>query len=721
MLACIYNIISELTPQKHGNSYLDTYEHKVCTNAKKQRLLFFFGTRPETIKMGPIIQKAIEMKIFEVMNIFTGQHVDIIEPFINFFNITIHYELSTRSYTEHSVSLLLSRIIVAIEKNIPLCYNDIWVVQGDTTTALAASIIAFSNNITLAHVEAGLRTYDVKSPFPEEFNRRTISLISSYNFAPSKLAYKNLQVESVQLQNTYITGNTGIDTVRLFSKYAQRPPSINFYIAETRLILVTMHRRENFVHIGDILKTINSVICTDCMFILPLHPNQNSAKPVKEACSMYSRFKCIPGMNVNEMYWTMNRVHFIMTDSGGIQEEASWFHKPVLVLRDKTERVESIDAKISVLVGRNASRIRFYMTQLLNISSVLYQNMTKPVFPYGDGFSSEKILTVLSTAMVRAHTQNKTSQMQIKSHENLHTKLAFIPQSRRVFTEDFANSNKKIVRLCTARQDPVRFACSRANTIGVVLTVYKRKTLSQQLDAAALQTMQPSVIHVHHNDNFVSHEAVMTEISMFKKKYVNISVAYTHHMQNSRFHARFFTAYMLDTEFVSVWDDDQIPASLWLENSVKLSLQNSNALIGANARNLRQISLQGEIRQSNAEGFVDFVGHIWTVYREYLRFFLGDLQYTYTTGEDVQLSFSLQKRNISSMFSLVDMNVESPDTVDSASSVASYRTKDLKYHATRNLLFCQLLHAGFKTKQCENCNSANIQKCINFYSKILNV
>jgi UDP-N-acetylglucosamine 2-epimerase (non-hydrolysing) len=675
--------------------------HGTCQQSEKKRLLFFFGTRPEAIKMGPIIQRATQEDAFQVINVFTGQHVDIIMPFVAFFEITIHHTLDTRSHQQQSVSLLLSRLVTAIETNIPACKDDIWVVQGDTTTALAAAMVAFSHHVALAHVEAGLRTYDVQSPFPEEFNRRAISLMSSYNFAPSQLAYENLKNEGVRSDTLHVTGNTVIDAVRQFSNHARRPRALDFDTAKTRLVFVSMHRRENFARIAETLETINAVTCIDCVFVVPLHPNQNSAKPMTQACSRYTRFKCIPGLNVDEMYWVLAHAHFIMTDSGGVQEEASWFRKPVLVLRDKTERMESVHAGVSVLIAQNATKMRFYMERLLDTSSDVYARMTQPAFPYGHGFASAKILTALSASTHRTETQGSMHRTEhVVQHGTIYLDRQSMPA-------------------CAPRKDPVRFACFRPKTIGVILTVYKRNNLSRQLEAAASQTMQPLVIHVHHNDVHISNNAVSTDISKFETKYPHIRVAYTHYLQNSRFHARFFTAYMLDTEFVSVWDDDQMPPSPWLERSVELSLQNSDALVGAHAYNVREITSEGVVLRTHAHGFVDVVGHIWTLRREYIRFFLGDLQFTYTTGEDIQLSFSLQKRNILTVFMLKNMGVKTPDTSDSGSAVASYKTTDPKYHATRNLLWCQVIKAGYQTRQCDTCNAVNIDACIRYYTGVI--
>lgn len=705
-----------------------------CSKTHKQRLVFFFGTRPEAVKMSPIIKEATKQKNFEIINVFTGQHKDIILPFIIFFNISIHYNLDTISYRYQSVSLLLARIILNIETHIPLCENDIWVVQGDTTTALAASIVAFSRHITIAHVEAGLRTYDVQAPFPEEFNRRTISLISKYNFVPSELADMNLQKEGVPYQIRHITGNPGIDTIRQFSKNIHNPMPLNTLTSEKRLILVTMHRRENFAHIETVLQIIESVPCTNCIFILPLHPNNKSANPTQTACLSYARFHCVSAMTPQEMYWVFHNVYFIMTDSGGIQEEASWFQKPILILRDKTERMESVHAGISVLVGHDKFKIEYYMTQLLSNNSILYNNMSKPVFPYGDGFASEKILRVLSNNTLynelKTYNTNLVTVSTQRNERNINNlKLSkFINKSHDIpyLTQKY-NNNEKYVRLCTKTQDPIISACSRANMVGVVLTVYKRQTLSDQLLAAASQTLKPLVIHVHHNDNYISCDYVKSHIDSFQKQYTDIRVHYTHYMQNSRFHTRFFTAYMLETEYVSIWDDDQLPEKTWLEKNIQFSIQHSNALTGGNARNFKKIRSDGQIEQAASEsshptpeGYVDFVGHVWTLRREYIRFFLADIQYTYYTGEDIQLSFSLQKRNIPSFFAGRSYNMHNPDTRHSSDKDATFRTKDLKYHYTRNLLFCQVLQAGFKPRSCENCNSENIEKCIQYYTNMLN-
>lgn len=358
-----------------------------------KKFVTIFGTRPEAIKLYKITKLLDNNTI-----VSTGQHRELLDKIINSLNINIDYDLKVMKENQ-DLNNLTSNIIIKTSNILQQLNPDIVIVHGDTTTALASSIAAFHLKMKIAHVEAGLRSNNKSSPFPEENNRSLISRMATYHFCPTYNNIVNLNKENIY-DNVYLTGNTGIDTLLNFSKSNDIPNSlsnIEKYI-KSKYILVTCHRRENF---GSGFENICNALIelskkfNDINIIFPVHLNPNIKDIANKKLSNYENILIIEPQEYIEFVYLMKNCFFILTDSGGIQEEAPSLNKPVLVMRDETERNEVIEAGCVKLVGSNIENIISYSTNLIqNIN--YYNSMININNPYGDGFASEKIIKVLN-------------------------------------------------------------------------------------------------------------------------------------------------------------------------------------------------------------------------------------------------------------------------------------------------------------------------------------
>jgi len=360
------------------------------------KILTVFGTRPEAIKMAPVIKELEKYpdKI-ESMVCVTGQHREMLDQVLKIFDITPDIDLDLMKKNQ-TLEELTAKVFPEITKVIKNIHPDMLLVQGDTTTAMLTALAAFYQKIKVGHVEAGLRTNDTYNPFPEEINRRLISVVSSYNFAPTETAYKALVNEGFKEDSIYITGNTVIDALFMtVKKKHELNPDIP--INDRRIILVTAHRRESFggpfENICNALKDI-AIRNKDIEIIYPVHLNPNVQKPVNEILANVERVHLIEPLEYLDFVHLMNKSYFILTDSGGIQEEAPALGKPVLVMREKTERPEAVEAGTVKLVGTDMEKIVKETEKLLNDKKA-YDRMSKAHNPYGDGKAAERIVKIL--------------------------------------------------------------------------------------------------------------------------------------------------------------------------------------------------------------------------------------------------------------------------------------------------------------------------------------
>ena len=364
-----------------------------------KKILLIFGTRPEAIKMSPLIKEFQKYSnFFETRVCITAQHREMLDNTLDFFNITPHYDLDLMKPAQNLYSLT-SEIIKNLQQVLEDFNPDFVFVHGDTTTTMASSIASFYSGAKTCHVEAGLRTYDKLSPFPEELNRQIATRICDYHFVPTETSKENLLKENIQKEAILVTGNTVIDSLLESIEIVKQKPSLNIIdlsnkIGDKELILVTGHRRENhgegFIRICEALKEIakddpNRII------LYPVHLNPKVQKPVKKILSNISNVILIEPLVYPDFIWMMNRSKLIITDSGGIQEEAPSLGKPVIVLRDTTERPEAIHAGTVILVGTNKQLI---VSETLNLlkNPKRFEEMSKLHNPYGDGKASERIV-----------------------------------------------------------------------------------------------------------------------------------------------------------------------------------------------------------------------------------------------------------------------------------------------------------------------------------------
>jgi len=363
-----------------------------------KKCLFIFGTRPEAIKMAPVIKKFKNSKLIDVKICVTAQHRQMLDQVLNLFEIVPDYDLNIMKENQDLYDIT-SNVLLSIKDVLKKERPVIVFVQGDTTTAFAASLASFYQKIPVAHIEAGLRTYNIYSPFPEEINRQLISRIATFHFAPTNRARDNLIKEGIDESKIYVTGNTVIDALlEVVKKIKNKNIKIKGYnITDRKYILVTGHRRENF---GNSFKNICNALKEIALnnpnidIVYPVHLNPNVQKPVFEILSNIPNVYLIEPLDYESFVYLMYNSYIILTDSGGIQEEAPSLGKPVLVMRDTTERPEAVEAGTVKLVGTNKEKIVKEVESLLHNKSE-YEKMSRARNPYGDGKASLRILEVI--------------------------------------------------------------------------------------------------------------------------------------------------------------------------------------------------------------------------------------------------------------------------------------------------------------------------------------
>ena len=366
------------------------------------RVLTVFGTRPEAIKLAPVIQKlkAEGSKIKTIVCV-TAQHREMLDEVLRTFNIKQDYDLDIME-SNQSLFEVTAKGLLGIREILELEKPDVVLLQGDTTTTFAVALAAFYLKIPIGHIEAGLRTKDKYKPFPEEMNRRLTSALTDFHFAPTESAKMNLLREGFDGKNIFITGNTVVDALFWIlnnTKRTQKQMSFEypFLNSDNRLILVTAHRRESFGEpLENICEALRKIVerNKNVKIVYPVHPNPNVQMPVKRILGNVNRIYLISPLNYESFVHFMNKSFFILTDSGGIQEEAPSLGKPVLVMRDRTERPEAIEAGTARLVGTETSKIIENVERLLN-DKAEYQRMAKATNLFGDGKAAERIVKIL--------------------------------------------------------------------------------------------------------------------------------------------------------------------------------------------------------------------------------------------------------------------------------------------------------------------------------------
>lgn len=363
---------------------------------RKIRVMTVFGTRPEAIKMAPLVKELQKHSDqIETITCVTAQHRQMLDQVLETFQITPEYDLDIMKQGQ-TLNEVVQRVLGGIDGVLKEAKPDIVLVHGDTTTTFAGALAAFHNQIMVGHVEAGLRTWNKYSPYPEEMNRQMVGCIADMHFSPTKLSAQNLINEGKNKDNIYITGNTAIDAMHTTVKSDYAHPVFD-WIGSDRMILLTAHRRENLgepmYHIFRAIKRIVEEF-NDIKVVYPIHMNPRVREVANDVLADCENVKLIEPLEVSDFHNFIDKSYIILTDSGGIQEEAPSLGKPVLVLRDTTERPEGIEAGTLKLVGTDEEKI-YEETKKLLTDQNEYDQMSKASNPYGDGHASERIVDAI--------------------------------------------------------------------------------------------------------------------------------------------------------------------------------------------------------------------------------------------------------------------------------------------------------------------------------------
>lgn len=385
-----------------------------------KKVMLVFGTRPEAIKMAPLVKEFRKNPAFETLVCVTGQHREMLDQVLDIFDIHPDFDLNIMKQGQDLYDVT-SRVLLGMRDILGNVKPDAVFVHGDTTTSMAAALAAFYQQIPVAHVEAGLRTGNIYSPWPEEMNRQITGRIATFNFAPTALSKENLMREHVDERSIVVTGNTVIDALQMVVDRIQNDPLLEKQLSEKlmvvgydvrrlqkgrRLVLITGHRRENFgegfIHICEAIRDL-SVKYPGVDFVYPMHLNPNVRRPIHEVFSEYQsnsgNMFFIEPLEYLEFVYLMENSYIVLTDSGGIQEEAPGLGKPVLVMRDTTERPEALSAGTVKLVGTDYLKIVNEMSLLLDDESE-YRKMSLAINPYGDGKACKRIISFFKTCEV---------------------------------------------------------------------------------------------------------------------------------------------------------------------------------------------------------------------------------------------------------------------------------------------------------------------------------
>ena len=360
-----------------------------------KKIMLVFGTRPEAIKMCPLVNELKKRNKFNVIVCVTGQHRQMLDQVLETFDIVPDYDLAIMKQGQTLFDIttgILEKIKEILEKDKP----DVCLVHGDTSTTFVTALACYYLQIPVGHVEAGLRTYNIYSPYPEEFNRQAVGLISAFNFAPTELARKHLLDEGKSIDNIFVTGNTVIDAMQHTVVDDYFHPELE-WVGDDKMILITAHRRENLGEpMHNMFRAIRRVLeeHSNVKAIYPIHMNPVVRKAAEEELGNCDRIHIIDPLEVFDCHNFEARCFLCLTDSGGIQEECPSYGKPVLVMRDTTERPEGVEAGTLKLVGTSEENIYKWFTKLLDDSEE-YEKMARAVNPYGDGHACERIVDIL--------------------------------------------------------------------------------------------------------------------------------------------------------------------------------------------------------------------------------------------------------------------------------------------------------------------------------------
>ena len=648
------------------NKYFFHKYFKKIYPSNNYRIAFVFGTRPEAVKLIPLIKELKENKNFSCFTINTGQHKEMIHQILESFNMenSIDFNLNIMKKNQ-SLSKLTSLAISELEKIYSLINPQAVIVQGDTTTGFAAAISAFYQKIPVFHVESGLRTNNLYFPFPEEFNRISIDDISSLYFAPTDWAASNLLKENKNSNNIFITGNTVVDVLQFtlnntspsekIKKIIDKAKSLCISENGCKIILLTCHRRENyFKPIYDILNAIQSLLkdFNDIVIVFPFHLNPNIKQSIKNSIPsivfndivngkkitndnyLYlNRFLMIPPLNYIDLIHLESISYFIMTDSGGIQEEGVSIGKPVLILRQNTERPEAVKSGSAILLGTSFNKIYNFASSLLK-NKKLYDKMAKPQFIYGKGDSRIKIAQIIQN-----YFQNKTQSLDTINKLNYSLILSQYDNSK---------DQNKDLNLINNQYDQY--------DIVIVLTVWKRNNLEKQLllvkDQSILKNKTTNII-IFQNSNHVDVTDIINKwknSDMFSSK---VDISFIQSPIETGYYGRFvipLTSSVRSNSYFIICDDDILWGRRYFENMLRVVDEGSLATRNGRILNVDFTTI---IQATKAFQFnvqvcfdediqYDFGGHTWAGRISWLRKAWNHIPPTFENSEDFWISAALK-------------------------------------------------------------------------------
>ncbi len=380
------------------NVVTDTSAKYVRTADGRKKVLVLFGTRPEAIKLAPVIHE-LRKRSFQTIVVSSTQHKQLLQPFLESLEIDVDFHLGVMK-RDQSPNDVCSRVLAKLDKILALEEPDLILVQGDTTTTLAGAIAGFNRRIPVGHVEAGLRSGNMMSPFPEEMNRRLVSQIASFHFAATEKNRRNLLAEGVQSEKVFITGNPVVDSLKKMLRNLKPNPEITDLIKSTsrkKRLLLTTHRRESF---GEAMKTNLQVIRDfvdkrpDVCLFFPVHPNPNVKLVAKEILGVHDRIHLLGPLGYSDFLAIMKSTWLIVSDSGGVQEEAPSLGKPLLVMRENTERPEAIRAGVSKLIGSRPGALKRLLEENYSVDTWI-RSVSEVANPFGDGKSAPRIVKII--------------------------------------------------------------------------------------------------------------------------------------------------------------------------------------------------------------------------------------------------------------------------------------------------------------------------------------
>jgi UDP-N-acetylglucosamine 2-epimerase (non-hydrolysing) len=384
----------------HSN-WLDLSNCLTAADKPGRKLLTIFGTRPEVIKLSPVIRQLMAFSgEFQTINVSTGQHTDLLYPFVELFDIQMAYDLQAMEPGQ-TPNQLCARVILALDHVLSREQPDMIIVQGDTTTALAGALSGFHRRIPVAHVEAGLRSGNLQSPYPEEINRRLITGLASYHFAATARNRETLLSEGVARNNIFVTGNPVVDSLKTILAQATMTASVKQLLQQTsglRRMILTTHRRESLGEVmNENLRVIRRFVETqrDVALIFPVHPNPSVARSSREILDGHPRIHLVEPLSYEDFIALLSHAWLIVSDSGGVQEEAPSLGKPLLILRENTERPEAIESGVARLVGASPHRLAEMLTEAYRDGSWVEQ-VEKVRNPFGQGDSGKRIARIIA-------------------------------------------------------------------------------------------------------------------------------------------------------------------------------------------------------------------------------------------------------------------------------------------------------------------------------------